>query len=58
MPLWFIGVLGPYVEPVWQVEQDCVVGMWFAGIAAPLAVRKPPGMVVLVWQVEQSAVVA
>ena len=46
------------MEPVWQVEQASVVGMWFVGLAAPVAVRKPPGMAVLAWQVEQSAVVA
>ena len=56
MPVWFMGVVGPYVPLVWQVAQGCVVGMWFAGMP-PVAVAKPPGTVVLVWQVEQSAVV-
>ena len=48
MPVWFIGVVGPYVPLVWQVVQGCVVGMWFAGLVAPVAVAKPPGTVVFV----------
>jgi hypothetical protein len=39
IPVWFIGVLGPYVVPLWHVVQDCEVGMWFAGMP-PVAPAK------------------
>jgi hypothetical protein len=32
MPVWFIAVPGPKaVVLLWQIEQSCVVGIWFEG---------------------------
>src|SRR6266704_4849960 len=54
MPLWFI-TPGTKLTAWWHSEQACVVGRWLLGLVVPDAV---PKLVVEVWQVEQSAVVA
>src|SRR6266581_3446388 len=54
MPLWFI-IPGTKLTALWHSEQACVVGRWLLGLVVPVAVAK---LVVEVWQVEQSAVVA
>ncbi len=50
MPVWFIAVFGPNaVVLLWQMEQSCEVGMWFAGLPST-----PPAPV---WQLAQPDVV-